>query len=563
MGDINSVLEEVEAAREGADDTPYPTLGTRLNSENEDFLYQITKSLGRYIPNCFRSSAATVVARVPEKVTFIGETLVFEPNSVGDNIVNVYIPTTGSDDIFDIDFTDTTGFVAYGVKVKDTIAGSYEEAGFSNKSVMNATGSAYLVLLLRVKSAYSGSKRVVVRRRSIPTQDIVSNLQQSVIPKNLFNSAFASCVYRFSNAATFALDAVTFTANSSGTNVVNIYIPIESQKVYNISHSVSGLEQYGEKFVDTISPTWDDQGFTHYTVMRNKKNHKYLCVYLRATSTFSGTVTYNIEESKAPDYVYVGSQGDYTSILRALKDTDVRTKLILAPETFDIYQEYIDEYGADYWKNYPGYSSSTDYFARGLWSEDGRRIQGQAGTKIQFHYSGNNSMVRSEFSVFANGTMTDSAATASNNLTELSDVEIEYSGCRYAIHDDFSSNSVTIHWNNIVFNGTSATTGAIGGGLGINCEYLIENCLFINNNTTRDLWYHNRNTASDIRCKITITGCYGSKECDFFWLGSNPIPTPCVVSNCRFSKIQATPHDSSTIVENMVLYKFNNTELNP
>ena len=572
VAEIGGGGAEVYQARVGADGTTYQTLKARLDAdtnsqlaENEiiksDIVLQLEEVAGMYDSNLFDSAYASVVARVPAAVDFSGDRMTFTTNNVGDNIVNVYIPVGTGRTVFKVNYGDTSGFVAYGVKRKNSINSDYEESGFTHDTEVNATGYNYIVLLLRVAGYYVGTKRFEVHRDISSLKDGLNYLLGS----NIFDERnSAGTVIRFKAAGYFKNDTIHFSSNTQGTNIANIYIPIERGKTYQVEYTLhTGLEQYGVKLVNSISSEYTDQGFTTATSMTNRRNFRYICVYARGVSTFTGDAKFTITKKEYPEFVTVGTDGDYTSILAALKNTDIRSTILLAAESFDILQEYIDEYGNDYWANYDGYQNP-DYFARGLFLADGRRVIGKAGTKIVFNYKGDNTAIKTQFSVFATGTLNDSPAPEYNNLTELRNVEIVFSGCRYAIHDDFSANSVTIRFSNILFNGTPYTTGAIGGGFGVNSTYEISDCVFINNASERDLFYHNRDTTDSAvdsaPCRMTITNCYGSKACKLFWLGAQTKRSICKISNCTFSQITCTAQSASAEVENVVLYSFNNIE---
>ena len=245
--------------------------------------------------------------------------------------------------------------------------------------------------------------------------------------------------------------------------------------------------------------------------------------------------------------VTVGSDGDYTTILRALKGTSDTTTVIVKAGTYNIVNEYTDYYGATFWDNYTGYSGSADMFLRGLWISAGRKIIFEPGAVVTFNYTGENSNVPTYFAPFATG----------HNAT-IEGLYIEYTAtCRYAIHDDQGYQPGTNIFKNCIFNGTAAVGYAIGGGMGADNTYIIENCIFINNTGTRDISYHN-NGGSTAQNRVIVSNCYGTKDCVMLYYGSSTKKTYCIVNNSKFNAIYKQANTPESVVDNITLVTFNN-----
>lgn len=247
--------------------------------------------------------------------------------------------------------------------------------------------------------------------------------------------------------------------------------------------------------------------------------------------------------------VLVGKHGDYTSLLTALKETDDIVTIRMMSGNFDVGKEYTEYYGSDFWENYRGYSSSSDPFMRGLWLAKGRKVIGSSNTKLLFSINIENNYIRDEFCFFANDTD-----------VELSNLSMYNTGkIRYFIHDDYVPTDGIVIFKNLLFNGTGSHNAVIGAGLGVNNTYIIENCIFENNEDRYDIRYHGSNTQKvDNKCKIIVTNCYGEHMCEFAWRGNSTEITDCVVSNNKFGSIRCVADYDDSNIENMRLISWNN-----
>lgn len=245
--------------------------------------------------------------------------------------------------------------------------------------------------------------------------------------------------------------------------------------------------------------------------------------------------------------IYVGENEEYTSILEALKATDNSYKIHVKAGTYNIVQEYINYYGSDFWDNYNGYSGSTDYFLRGLWINASREIEFDSKAVVVFDYSGNNQNVPTYFSVFATG----------YNATIKKLHCIFNNKCRYAVHDDQGWSAGVNKFINCIFDGTSGYNCTIGGGMGSDMCYIISDCVFINNNGTTDISYHN-NGGSTAKNKIFISNCYGDKDCKMLYHGTSTNITYCVINNNHFRDISKSANTASSLVDNMQLIEWAN-----
>ena len=254
---------------------------------------------------------------------------------------------------------------------------------------------------------------------------------------------------------------------------------------------------------------------------------------------------------------YVGQGRKYTSILKALKESEANT-IIVESGTYNVVNEYKAEYGNSFWDNYEGYSGSDDDFMKGLWVKN-REVILSPNAKVVFDYSGNNTNVGSYFSIFAvskNATIRGGYLQAVNLPNESNAM------LRYFIHDDFENwLEGSNEYDSIVFDGSVRSSAVIGGGCGIHNLYKISNCVFLNNSRPYDISYHNN--ASDGVNFIDVHGCYGNSVCAFRWYGDGTSITHCIAHDNHFSTIECVAHTTEPHENvNMVLHAWNNVTSN-
>ena len=218
---------------------------------------------------------------------------------------------------------------------------------------------------------------------------------------------------------------------------------------------------------------------------------------------------------------------------------------------YDIYTDYINYYGSDFWTNYTDWDA-TDLFKAGLYLAPNRKIRFEANTHLIFDAQTNNN-VKNRFSLFF---------LSYNNSIEYAHMMIEDNSVEYFIHDDYSNyiNAKGTLIKGCIFNGTPYGNACIGGGCGTNNIYTITDCIFLRNNGIHDISYHNTTAGgTDNRCKIYVSKCYGSQKCAFRSYGEATSITDCIVTGCKFGEITCYV-DAGQPNENMRLFKFNNTE---
>ena len=229
-----------------------------------------------------------------------------------------------------------------------------------------------------------------------------------------------------------------------------------------------------------------------------------------------------------------------------------RRTIYLTPGTYDIYQMYLDYYGADFWTNYTGYSGTSDMFNAGLYINNLHLI-GQGDVKFVFSGTSTEAMQLN----FASFVLSGEASI--ENFT----IDIGENKIRNAIHDDFAYEGSVIRYENITFDGTPYRDVVIAGGFRSGCSYTFKNCIFVNNDNIEDISYHSAGSGT-IANRMMISNCLGSKECVFKWYGTGTVINECIVNNSQFSKIYKRAHTSEPHeIDNINLVKYLNVETNP
>ena len=323
--------------------------------------------------------------------------------------------------------------------------------------------------------------------------------------------------------------------NVGVSGVVSCYGSVDG--VTNGTLLVNGLQAGSEKYV--IS----DNDYSYIRVYRGAADEQiqiYVC---------GGEI---LECLSRKSEITVGQNANYTSLLSALKNCDEFDVIHVLRGDYDIVQEYEDFYGASFWDDYTGYASTTDKFYRGLWLKNGVKLIFDSNARVSFNYTGSNAAVRGNFAPIA---------TCGN--CEINGLNLSFSGCRYAVHDDFFEVEGTEVFKNCIFTGQSNNGDTIGAGLGRSNLILIENCLFVGNASTSggDISYHNNGYASNSRSKVIVKDCCGENTVKFKWYGTNTEVSECIACGNKFKSIECVPHTvTPNETVNMHLTKWNNIE---
>lgn len=207
------------------------------------------------------------------------------------------------------------------------------------------------------------------------------------------------------------------------------------------------------------------------------------------------------------------------------------SKLIVAPGTYDLIQEYKDYYGASYFDNYVDYNQG-DKFDRGLWFTN-IDVEFNPGAKVLANYDGSNKAVTNYFSAIAMGT----------NVT-LKNLVLEAANLRYGIHPDFSYDRDDIALNDTGYirfincdlkHKAGDNEQTIGAGFGRHEIWEIENCIFRSENNKRVFRIH-QNSGEPVQSKLVMKDCYfdGPGFATFNYYGPSTDVTEVLVSNCSY-----------------------------
>lgn len=255
--------------------------------------------------------------------------------------------------------------------------------------------------------------------------------------------------------------------------------------------------------------------------------------------------------------VKVGPGQEYTSLLQAISDhatvPDITYKLI--NYHVDMYQEYIDYYGADFFINYTGYDGSSDYNLRGYNLKFGDKLIADHRSSIKWTYDNSNDKVCTYFSPL-NMTM--------NNYVKDLYIKITDGSCRYIVHDDFAWGKEGInHYDNCKFEGKSKFEQGIGGGFGFNSTYLIDTCKFINCGQDALTYHVNSETGGKNKYIVKDTYLTPGSSIRGTYHGTSTEVSEMTVTGCRADKIYVKAHtiDGTSPNVNLELTEWHNDVL--
>ena len=278
--------------------------------------------------------------------------------------------------------------------------------------------------------------------------------------------------------------------------------------------------------------------------------HIYLYITFRAEpiDTFKlmeGDVPNNVVISGEPQMLgqfeprtfYVGANRQFTKLKDGIEYASQfpNALLIVDDGTYDL----VSEYGQDYLDN-----NTSD---KGLKLKNGLHIKFSSGSKVTFHYTGDNSFIHTQFSPFN----TSVYGGTLENLT------LECSNCRYAVHDDrgFTTDRYINKFINCVMsldnsnNPDWTNPQNIGGGLGKDGLVEIVGCVF-NNAVT----YHNNEANVESKSKVIIKDCYlQSNGIIINGYGSSTEKSVFIITNTHVDYISV-----NNDIDNVVCYQWNN-----
>ena len=226
-------------------------------------------------------------------------------------------------------------------------------------------------------------------------------------------------------------------------------------------------------------------------------------------------------------------------------------KLLVDRGTYDIIAEYEAHYGADYFTNYAGYDTE-DEFDRGLWL-DNIEVVFSPGARVECKYTGDNAAVTDCFSAFAVG----------NNVI-IDGLVLDAENLRYGIHADYNfggSRTYFIVRHCDLKHFKTNDCQALGCGVGLACDWKIENSIFRSNGANKVLRVHNCAYA-DAQSRIIVRDCYIDGEGYFAFNAYGPSTkiTTVQVCGCSFitDPVCGMEVVGATTPENMQMLLWNN-----
>lgn len=230
------------------------------------------------------------------------------------------------------------------------------------------------------------------------------------------------------------------------------------------------------------------------------------------------------KEIIAPRIYYCGKNRQFKKLKDCIEEA---TKFMDSVVYVDngIY-DLVSEFGIDYLNSY----NETENI--GIELKNRVHVIFSSGAKVVFNYTGSNEATQKYFSPFNSGKY---GFTLENAL-------VESTNCRYSVHDERASDSDSYHnvYKRCSFiHDSSKATGwhsaqAIGGGLGLYGDILIEDCYCKSVGNNDSISYHSPNISNenDSKSKIVVTNTYTSGTLCFIPLGNSSQKTPIYVTGC-------------------------------
>ena len=291
-----------------------------------------------------------------------------------------------------------------------------------------------------------------------------------------------------------------------------------------------------------------------YTRVYNRSNGRYVSEWRQVAGSRTLYVSKNVSGT--------GFYSNFTNAcLDAYNDTMTHPTVRVLDGTYDVGAELTALLG-----DLESLSSSSSHVFKYGIALGGYDIECGGGATLTFDYSGDNAYVLQNVSMFdcreSNG---------SDPSFKISGMNASGSRLRYLIHDDTGGttrkNRIPVHaFENCTLSfdnrGNASRVGAqvIGGGLGIATVVNIENCVFIQQESTVQgtVTYHN-NAYANSKSRVNIDGCYFTAGGVIFGnYGSSTLQTVCTVSNCSMTYGPTKRQEAASANDNMTLYAWNN-----
>ena len=362
-----------------------------------------------------------------------------------------------------------------------------------------------------------------------------------------------------------------FNWDKEKTNILNKYTPIVGEYVEYSSGSIGKVSSYewyeisvteGQTFkyngdnahVAFFSKKYDGMSNEYYlSGLLTQENIAFTVPKNAVSMTISVPIDYynwlgygneELREStiikkeclpKKEPIIVGGTDGTYTNIVKAVKECDENTTIIVRSGVYDLEAQFKEVYGNDFFVNYNGYIADSNFELSGLYLKKGVKLIADSGTVLSFMYSGDNPKISEEFSPIS---------MTVDNIVDGFIIEVN-SNVRYHVHDDFAfmafmntNNYGQNEIRNCVFKGNATAGSVIGGGMGAYCKYLIHDNYF-ENTIGNAISYHNA-SFSNAQNFIDIFNNYAETPIKLWWYGDSTKITTALVHNNTASLIECT-----------------------
>lgn len=254
-------------------------------------------------------------------------------------------------------------------------------------------------------------------------------------------------------------------------------------------------------------------------------------------------------ENSDNNVYYVGSSRQYKTIKSALEEATkyMDSEVHLDPETFDL----VEEFGTDFLESY------SDALSTGLLLKNRVHLIGTPKTLVKFDYTGSNEYIQKHFSPF----------NAGQYGFILEEINIYSKNCRYSVHDERGGSSdayKNVYKRCTMYHDSSESTWgahqAIGGGLGVSGDILIEDCNLTSVGNSDTVSYHNNTSLTqETQSKVVVRNTWMSGSFLCTNNGTSTTKSLCMVNGCSLASL---PKLSKTIEEdradNMELLEWGN-----
>lgn len=296
-----------------------------------------------------------------------------------------------------------------------------------------------------------------------------------------------------------------------------------------------------------------------YLIVNHSNTAPYSLVATQLIKALSETEIRDIVNSAVannPIVVDASGNGDYTSFTLACKENYGNNRnIVVKAGTYDIVAEYVAIWGQSAVDSMADADSSVfDGWQYGV-KMNGRKFVFEPGSKLVCDWTGHT----------VDGTHRFSALRVEMDV-EIVGLDLDCAATFYAIHDDYGVQTrayANIYRYCKVIGHDLTNVNCIGGGCKKWSRHIIDNCYFDNNTTgSTAVRYHNTNIA-DAEPEIYVSDCYFNTFFKASWYGAQTSKMKVYVNNSYAKAIYKDQESGSYTVDNVDLYKWNNTETNP